>query len=212
MAEKIERKVSRVMRWLERCALSCRGKSYESALMDIECARVDFDSARDEIWNAVNKQYNPASGKNSFMKYFRTVAVAAVILLSVAAPLSFMENANSLVAAGNSLEWIDPDEKALLINLRERLSNANSGWISDITDKSVEDYSEIALNADIKRTKDSSTGKEQVLASRNSVDNQVLKSGETNKKNIKNETQIFTLLKIGEKALKGKPTAVVVER
>ena len=212
MAEKIERKISRVMRWLERCTLSCRGESYGSALMDIECARVDFDSARDEIWNAAHKKYNPVSRKNSFVKFFRTVGVAAVILLSVAAPISLVENTYSLAAGESSLEWVNPDEKALLINLRERLSNANSGWVGDITDKPDEDDPEIALKADIKRVKDSSTGKEQVLASRNSANGQVLKGGGTNTNNIKNETQIFALLKIGENALKGKPSAVVVER
>jgi len=212
MAEKIEKKISRVMRWLERCALSCRGKSYGSALMDIECARVDFDSARDEIWNTVNKQYNPAKGKIRFVKFFRTVVTTAVILLSAAAPLSFIESTYSLAAGGISLEWVDPDEKALLKNLRERLSSANTGWVTDITDIPADGYSESTLKNDIKRTKDSSIGKEQILASRNLADGQLSKSGEVNIKNIKNEAQIFALLKIGENALKGKTSAVVIER
>ncbi|MCL2767423.1 MAG: hypothetical protein FWE49_01635 [Synergistaceae bacterium] len=203
MAEKIEKKISRVMRWLERCASACRGESYGNALMDIECARVDFDSARDEIWNTVNKRYNnKASVRGYFVRLFRTIATAAVILLSAAAPLSYVENTYSAMTT-NSLEWVNSDEKALLKNLREQLSNANSGWVSDITDLPAETYLE-APKTEIKRTSNTYAGKEQISASRNDV--------QKVNTDMKNEAQIFTLLKIGENALKGKPSAVTVER
>ena len=208
MAEKIEKKISRVMRWLDRCVLSCRNESYGSALMDIECARVDFDSARDEIWNVAHKQYNPASGKTNFMKFFRAVFVAAVILLSAAAPLSFMENAFS-AAETNSFEWVTPDEKALLKSLRERLSisGENSAWVSDFMDSPAEARPDI-FKAETGRTVDSSPRKpEQVLAGRDFAEEQP-----NGKSYTKNEVQIFTLLKIGENALRNKPSAVIIER
>ena len=201
MAEKIEKKISRVMRWLERCALACQGKSYGSALMDMECARVDFDSARDEIWNAANKQYGPKSGNFYFMKFFRTAVITTVILLSTAAPVSFIENTFA-VAATDSLEWVSPDEKALLISLRERLSNANSGWVSDIADSSVEIYSD-APKPDAKEIRRAPSGRaEQNLAGRS----------DEQPSNVINETQIFTLIRIGENALRGKSSAVMIER
>ncbi|MCL1941722.1 MAG: hypothetical protein FWG09_07250, partial [Synergistaceae bacterium] len=201
MAEKIEKKISRVMRWLERCALSCRGESYGSALMDIECARVDFDSARDEIWSAANEQYNPSRGKHRFMKLFRAAGMAAVILLSAAAPLSFVEHTYTAVTTGSSLEWVNPDEKLLLSNLRERLSSANSGIISDVTDSLMTDLpalaptpavAEIYPDAPAAEAASSrsvtSGGRERVLAGR--AEERPAK----NAGNIKNEKQIFTLL------------------
>ena len=210
MAEKIERKISRVTKWLERCTLACRGESYGSALMDIECARVDFDSARDEIWNAAHKQYNPASGKIYFIKFFRTAIASAVILLSVAAPISFLESNYSIVATNSYLEWVNSDEKILLKNLREQLSNANSGWVRDLTDSPAIVYSDAVPNETKKSQKSLSGKQEQIaLAGNNFNGEQPLKNG---KIGMKNETQIYTLLKIGENALMNKPSAVIVER
>lgn len=210
MADKVEKKIHRVMRWLERCTLAYRGESYGSALMDIECARVDFDSARDEIYDKLNKQYNPASRKHYFVKFIRTAMASAAILLSVAAPISFMENTFSAVDAKSSLEWVNSDEKALLRNLREQLSNANSGWVSDLTDSSVIAYSEETEDEINGEQKSSFPSKpEQISAGKNYVIEQPIRNSRTI---VKNETQIFTLLKIGENALKDNPSAVIVER
>jgi len=210
MAEKIEKKLSRVMRWLERCTLSCRGKSYGSALMDIECARVDFDSAREEILDTLHKQYNSESRKFCFTKLFSTIAASAVILLSIAAPLSFTESTFSAIVTGSSLEWVNSDEKALLVNLRKQLSNANIGWSSDFTDQSDLTFS-ATPPSDIKSEQEGKfSGKpELVLAENKFVNTRALTNGRAN---IKNETRIFTLLKIGENALKNKPSEVIVER
>jgi hypothetical protein len=179
--------------------------------MDIECARVDFDSARDEIWSIAHKQYNPTSGKIYFIKFFRTAVASAAILLSVAAPLSIVENTFSVIATNSSLEWVNSDEKILLKNLREQLSNANSGWVSDLTDSPVTIYSETPKN-ELKRPQKGSLpskSEQMVFAGHNFTDELSYKNGKTG---IKNETQIFTLLKIGENALKNKPSAVTVER
>ena len=211
MAEKIEKKITRVMRWLERCTQACRGESYGSALMDIECARVDFDSARDEIWNVVHEQYNPKNGKIYFIKFMRTALVSAAILLAVAAPISFIEDKFSAIATTSSLEWVNADEKVLLDNLREQLSNANSGWTPDLMDSPAAIYLEES-ETDIKVAENTSfpDKPEQKFSSGNSI------TGEQRVKNDKtsiiNETQIFTLIKIGENALMNKPSAVTVER
>ena len=210
MTDIVEKKISRVMRWLERCTLACRGESYGSALMDIECAKVDFDSAREEICNKLYKQYNPASRKYYFLKFIRTAVASAVILLAVAAPISLIENSFSAIAPNSSLEWVNSDEKTLLRNLREQLSNANVGWVSDLTDSPADIYSESATPDEIKRAQKSLPGKpEQVSAGKSFVAEQPTKSG---KAGTKNETQIYTLLKIGENALKDKPSVVIVER
>jgi len=211
MADKIEKKISRVMKWLERCILACRGKCYENALMDIECARVDFDYARDEIWNTVNEQYNPTSRKIYFFKFFRTAITSAVILLSVAAPLSFMENNFPAVATSSSLEWVNSDEKALLTNLRKQLSNANSGWISDLTDSPVVTKLESDPVPEVNKAERSPlpAKPERIVTANNNL---AVEKQLNSKTDIINETQIFTLLKIGENALKNNPSAVIVER
>ena len=211
MAERIEKKISRIIRWLDRCTLACRGESYGSALMDIECARVDFDSARDEIWNTVNKQYNPKHGKVYFIKCMRTAIASTAILLAIAAPLSFIEEKFSSIATTSSLEWVNSDEKVLLENLRGQLSNANSGWALDLTDSPAAIYSEES-DTDIKIAQMTSfTNKpEQKVLSGNNITNE--KPVKNDKTSIINETQIFTLLKIGENALMNKPSAVTVER
>jgi hypothetical protein len=195
MADKIEKKISRVVKWLERCTLACRSKSFGSALMDIECARVDFDSARDEIWNTVNEKHNPASRKIYFFKFFRTAITSAVILLSVAAPLSFLENTFPAIATSSSLEWVNSDEKALLMNLWEQLSNANSGWISDLTDSPAVTYEESDSKTEINRAQRNSlqAKSETILADRNLGVERSL----NNKSDIINEAQIYTLLRIG---------------
>ncbi|MCL1874718.1 MAG: hypothetical protein FWF87_00500 [Synergistaceae bacterium] len=171
--------------------------------MDIECARVDFNSAREEIYNKLNKQYNPVSKKYCFFKFIRTAIASTVILLSIAAPISFMETTFSAIATNSSLEWVNSDEKTLLRNLREQLSNANVGWVSDLTDSPVIDYSDSPKD-EIKREQ-----KGQTSAGKNITEEKPLKNSRAD---IRSETQIFTLLKIGENALKNKPSAVIVER
>ena len=209
MAEIIEKKISRVMKWLERCTLACRGKCYGAALMDIECARVDFDSARDEIWHAAQEQFIPTSRKIYFIRFFRTAITTAVILLSVAAPLSFVENTFSAIATNGSLEWVTSDEKTLLLNLREQLSNANSGWTSDLTDSPAIIYSESDSGTKVAKTE---TNPLPVKSERIVPAGTNEKSINNGKTDIINEAQIFTLLKIGENALKKNPSAVIVER
>ncbi|MCL1941419.1 MAG: hypothetical protein FWG09_05705, partial [Synergistaceae bacterium] len=123
------------------------------------------------------------------------------------------------VTSGSSLEWVNPDEKALLSNLRERLSSANSGIISDVTDSLMADLPVSApapaaaeIYADAPAAKATSSRSvpsgraEQVSTGRN--DERLTQ----NAKNIKNEMQILNFIKIGEKELKGKPSAVMVER
>lgn len=183
---KAEKKVLRVIRWLERCAAACRAGCSESAIMDMECARADFDNAREALWEANGRKYAQCASSRTWTK---VVFTAAVILLFAAAPVSMQE----VVAANNEaafLEWVTPDEKILLSKLRSRFVESNLADIRTLKDREAPPAisAERVQKAEIPGTQEK---KEQ-----NKID----------------DAKMLYLIKTGERALRNDQVVVKVEK
>lgn len=194
LIEKTEKKISRIIKWLERCAVACRSGSCDSALMDIECARVDFDKARDEIWAASQKKYAPSVSNH---RVGAVAFTAVLVLFFTAAPLSVLEKEYKNVEA-NLIEWVTPDEKMLLANLRVRFTEANltSGGTLTQTDPP---------------TKEERRRTQQQNALRPSVDSSSLAQSQEERAK-KDDLRIFNLVKTGERALRNEQIMVKIEK
>ena len=82
----VERRVDGIIRWLERFQSSYRSGALENALMDAECARADIENLRLDIWSRVGTVRVP---RRASCRGLMSCAVAALtILLATAVPLS----------------------------------------------------------------------------------------------------------------------------
>lgn len=131
----MERRIGRIVRWLDRCAKACSAGSWQSALMDMECAKAELEGVRQDLW--ARAEGNPA-GSRVVRRTGRAVTAAALglaLVMSVAGPLAAPpsgrgERATVLAESASSLEWVSTDEKALLTALRHSLSDANLARLS----------------------------------------------------------------------------------
>ncbi|HCU38309.1 MAG TPA: hypothetical protein DGT21_23670, partial [Armatimonadetes bacterium] len=53
--ERLEKRLMRVQRWIDRCMEGCRCKAWNSAIAELECARAELDSASREIWEEASE-------------------------------------------------------------------------------------------------------------------------------------------------------------
>jgi hypothetical protein len=135
-ANVVEKRITGIVRWLERCLKAYRTGALESALMDAECARADIELLRDDVWKKLERQYAAKPRKGSVCLWLRlptkVAFLAMVVVLAAATPVALFENApqreRTFREGQNSLtlEWVTPDEQTLLSNLRKHLSDANS--------------------------------------------------------------------------------------
>lgn len=172
--EGTDKKILRAIKWLERCVSACRAGSSESALMDIECARVDLDRAREDIWQTNGKKYAP---KSSAWEGGKVAFAAALFLLFTAAPISIVEPISFY------LEWVTPDEKMLLANLRLRFADANEASVEDVSPEPARPVARIYQRP--------------VIAKQTT--------------NIIDEAKVYSLVKTGERALRNDQIVVKVE-
>jgi len=126
--ERLEKRLKRVQRWIDRCVEACRCKAWNSALAELECARAELDSASREIWEIA--EGSTTENRNGWNPLPRAslapvFAVTLFILLLAGAPTSTESfNPSRPVASepGPLVEWVTADEKALLDNLRKSLA------------------------------------------------------------------------------------------
>ena len=119
----MERRITGIIRWLERCIKSYKDGAMESALMDVECARADMETLRGELWDKLEGRTYAPSRRFGFFKAAEAVLLALGIMLITAAPLALQQDRTVRYdrAEGNAtLEWVTPDERELLSNLRKR--------------------------------------------------------------------------------------------
>ncbi len=122
----MERRIVGIIKWLERCLAACRAGAVESALMDVECARADLDRLRDEVWNAVERKHVVKVRDRSVVVLAKAAGLALIAVLFLATPVALLQERRSHPELSASLEWVTPDEKMLLGNLRRHLSESNS--------------------------------------------------------------------------------------
>jgi hypothetical protein len=123
----MEKDLKRVYRWIDRCMEACRSKKWNSALAEVECARAELDSARESIWELAAGEKKQFPVGQAFALSFRSLAVALLVVMVAALPISTggyapvgVEQARSL-----RLEWVTSDEQSVLSSLRKSLSEMN---------------------------------------------------------------------------------------
>ncbi len=127
----MEKRFRRVQRWLERCIEACRKEKWSNAVADVECARAELETAKDELWSLVSEAR--AAEKEVYAGRMlplplRSAFLAVVVVMAAAIPLSTGTVPVALEQVENkvSLEWVTRDEKRLLTSLRQNLSDMNS--------------------------------------------------------------------------------------
>ncbi|MCF4150649.1 hypothetical protein L2W58_02445 [Dethiosulfovibrio sp. F2B] len=124
-------KIKKVQRWLERCLVACKSRSWENALADMECASAEMENARRELWSIVDGS-RVKTRTRRFSRSIGASIAAAVFVLVTAFPVSMPEPVRRAVRA--SLAWEDQkallelvtrDEREMLLMLRKNLSSAN---------------------------------------------------------------------------------------
>lgn len=132
----MEKKIARIYRWLERCAKACSAGSWNSALLDMECAKAELEDVRTEIWSKTEGVFEVRPTRRGALA-LKASFLSVVLLFSLAAPLAIQSSrpASSVYqASGNVhsgehvLEWVTGDEQAVLAALRKSLSDANRAW------------------------------------------------------------------------------------
>ena len=107
---------------------ACRCKAWNSAIAELECARAELDSASREIWEAAaaaETGTHARSLRGPRAALLQVVPVAVLILFLAVGPTSMDSTRSSrsvAFEAAPSVDWVTPDEKILLENLRKSLS------------------------------------------------------------------------------------------
>jgi len=117
----MERRVAGIIKWLERCIKAYKDGAVENALMDAECARADIEILRGELWKKAENRARTRVRRFSFLKTAEAFLLACGIMLLAATPLALQQDRptrNSKAEEYLTLEWITPDERELLTNLR----------------------------------------------------------------------------------------------
>ena len=128
----MEKKIARIARWLDRCARACSARSWQSALLDMECAKAELEEARSELWARAEGSSRPLPAVRKAGRMTVVAVLGLFLVLSVAGPLAVQSVRETVaIASGPSLEWVSTDEKALLSALRRNLSDANLARLSE---------------------------------------------------------------------------------
>lgn len=124
----MEKRLKRIQRWVDRCIEACRCRAWTSAIAELECARAELESASREIWEAAaGVELGSGRKKTPFPRsaFLHALPITAAVLLLAVGPTS-IESFNparpTAAETAPTVEWVTPDEKALLENFRKSLS------------------------------------------------------------------------------------------
>jgi len=133
--ERLEKRLKRIQRWVDRCIEACRCKAWTSAIAELECARAELETASREIWEAVAEgEPLPCKNRTPFPRtaFLHALPVTVIVLLLAVGPTS-IESFNparpTVAENAPSVEWVTPDEKALLENFRKSLSAGTAAGV-----------------------------------------------------------------------------------
>lgn len=124
----MERRIAGIVRWLERCLKACKAGALESALMDVECARADVERLRDEVWKKLEGLHGTREHGRFAGTPLKAFLGAVLVVLTMATPVALFQEGlprEKQERETVTLEWVTPDEKTLLGNLRKHLSDSN---------------------------------------------------------------------------------------
>lgn len=122
----MEKNLKRVHRWVDRCIAACGNRKWDSALAEVECARAELESARETIWEMAEGSERQFPAGQFFALSFRSLAIALLVVMVAALPISTGGYAPMGVGASSlRLEWVTSDEQSVLSALRTSLSDMN---------------------------------------------------------------------------------------
>jgi len=138
----LERRIRTIQKWLERCLVSCKTKSWERAIADMECANAELRLTREELWLQASdaRESIPSRSMRSAGLVAKALLVASLILMVGAAPVAVNQGAISRRISSDSkpvLEWLEKDEEMLIKALRQSLSE-NGFRETDLSDSVVQ--------------------------------------------------------------------------
>ncbi|HOC82330.1 MAG TPA: hypothetical protein PKI39_04925, partial [Synergistales bacterium] len=112
----MEKNLKRVQRWIERCIAACRSERWDSALAEVECARAELESASEEIWQRASGAGEPNRAGRFVGLSFLSIAMAFLVIMVAAIPISTGGYAPVGVADTRQLrlEWVTVDEQSVL--------------------------------------------------------------------------------------------------
>ncbi len=192
----MEKRINTVQRWLDRCLLACRSRSWENALSDMECAAAELENARRVLWSVVDQPHTFSRRRGT--RSVGTVLAATVFVLMAAFPLS---TSDLVRPEGEELLWQDQkallelvtlDERKLLRALRNNLSGAN---LVEVPSSVSEPPKEIQ--------------RQRHRVSRSEEPPSVPKS--TSSQRTVPLDEMMSLIEIGQRALRGGDSLVILE-
>ena len=225
----MEKKLTRVQKWLERCAKACSAGSWRSALLDVECAKAELEEVRGEIWSRAEEKVSKRSAENVWLHLAKVSCLSLVLLFALSAPIATPVVSMRPVHISDAtssfpepvLEWVTGDEQAVLAALRKSMSDANREWIAakERGKKITEEESlSDARFASILPFAEPSAGrgaeKEKTSPRRNlsGQDSAIIEERPSRRSSTTGELDsIIHLVQIGQRALRGKESPIEIQ-
>ena len=193
--EKVDKKITGIIHWLERLNKSYSEGALENALMDAECAKADLEVLRRDVWNRVQpKNYVPRFSFVDFlMSCLRTTSLTILIVLLAVVPISKDVKAN--VVELNQLETLETLEK-------------------NITPKSIKNTPKIPVkHKKIAQTEQNSIKKITRNSTLKNPEKTLQLAQKSEQKNEKQKSvpydKVFSLIQTGERALRNESYIVI---
>jgi hypothetical protein len=212
----VEKRITGIVRWLERCLKACKTGALESALMDAECARADIELLRGEVWKKLERQHVAKArgrgllglpwlpAKAAFLAMVAVLAAATPVALFESVPQEERAGQNALSSHSLTLEWVTSDEKALLSNLRKHPSDGDSF------------ASTVSAQQPVQQTEDKA--EPRPIKANEATRKTPSPEAEAREALVAPETQrvpydrILSLVQTGEKAMKQQASIITIER
>jgi len=197
----MERRVAGIIRWLERCINAYKGGAVESALMDAECARADIETLRGDLWKKIKGRHSVRTRRLNFFKMAETLFLTIGIMLITATPLALSQSEYAREDRANGpfvLEWVTPDERELLGNIRKRPDDSLA--MALIPEETI-----------VEPVEAKAAPRTVEPAKRRSQEPPPLRSEQKKPETSLTYDSILSLIETGERAMKSEPPAIRVE-
>jgi len=214
----LEKKIRTIQKWLERCLVSCKAKSWERAVADMECANAELRLTREELWMQASnsKDSIPSRSFRNAGLTAKVFLVASLILMVSAAPIAVNQGVISNRASSDSkpvLEWLEKDEEMLITALRQSLSE-NGFRETDLSDTVVQDkLQEPAIERSVARL--GRNPSDTALGYLSTETKETLGSDKELSGRVDSEVsveEVLALLEIGQRVLRNPETPITVEK
>lgn len=126
----VEKRLSRVEKWLSRCRAACRVSAWHSALMEIECMEAETKGVREDLWVLARNEAEGRKARSPLSAAWvctRVVTLAAALIMALVLPLSVEQDTPGAAVRTDTIALLTSTESEILNALRESLSNENAG-------------------------------------------------------------------------------------